>query len=102
MTATNGRLIVWTATAVLFCCGVVAGMQAPTAPTAGDPYRQLAAQRTMDLGQCNAALGPLQQLSAQVMTGAVQSVDQFRQRFEAANPGKTLTEKFEVHDKKES
>ena len=61
-------------------------------------YKLLAAQRTDDLGRCHAELGPLQQLSAQVLAGRLVSIEGFKAAFEKANPGKTLSETYQVRE----
>jgi len=73
----------------------VASAQVPTA----ESLKQTLAQRTMDLGVCHIQLGVLEQLSSQVIGGALMTADQWRSRFEAANPGKTVDATFAVAEK---
>lgn len=69
------------------------GAATAQAPSPDDLIKQVAQER-LRLGACNAELGVLQQLSAQVIAGQVQAVtttlEQLRARFEAANPGETI------------
>jgi hypothetical protein len=73
--------------------GPAVSAQAP-GPTDAQVFVQQLAQAQSKLGACNAELGPLQQLSAQVLTGELQSpaamLPKVRAAFEAANPGSTL------------
>ena len=90
-----------TAVFLVLLGGGILAAQGPrgSAPTTTETYRQLAVQRTLELGQCHAELGPLQQLAAQVIAGTVMSTEQFRQQVEKANPGKTLTEAFVITER---
>lgn len=97
------RSLVLSSVVVLVCAGIVQAVQqvaGPAAPQTLDP-RQLLAARTLALGQCNAELGPLQQLQAQVIAGQIVSLEQVRQQIEKANPGKTITATFLITDRKE-
>jgi hypothetical protein len=62
-------------------------------------FRAALASKMNDLGKCQTELGPLTQLQASVLTGALvdakQAQDQFKTEFEKANPGKSL----DVNDK---
>jgi len=61
-----------------------------------EQFKQMAVQRTAELGQCHAELGPLQQLSAQVLAGRLLTLESLRQQVEAANPGQTLNDKLVI------
>lgn len=68
-------------------------------------YQQLLAQRTNQLGACNAELGPLQQLQAAVINGQLvepaKLLAGFKEQFQKANPGKTFGDDFKIADIKE-
>jgi len=87
---TRAALFICALTCLALALRVVA--QAPDATEAA-LTQQLADQRSR-LGACNAELGPLQQLHAQVIAGQVRPVADTQAAIvatvEAANPGQTL------------
>ena len=87
----------------------------PDAPKASAPdlsasLRSALAQRTQQLGACNAELGPLQELSSQVLTGQVgdvaaakaQQLAADRAAFLKAHPGLQLADDWTTSDAKET
>lgn len=102
------RLVLYVTALVLstILCGVAMATSPQDAPVAytADQMRQALAQRTQALGQCNAELGPLQQLQAQVISGQVADVkamlERFRELYEKANPGETVDADFKKAVKK--
>lgn len=77
---------------VFLATAALAQVAAPDlAPTLADRINQL--------GACHTALGQREQLEAAVVSGQLQTVQQFRQKLESANPGQTVGDDFKVKPK---
>jgi len=106
-------LVVWVAFPYLYCRarrlararGLLVAILAPAVLLASSAQvdqtgalRQALGQKIAALGTCNAELGQLQQMSAQVLTGQLVPVTQIVAAFEQANPGKTLSKDWKAID----
>jgi hypothetical protein len=81
---------------------LAAAVSAQEKPVQKDGLTQALAQQTDKLGECNAQLGPLQKLQAAFIGGQLvepaKAQADFKAKFEAANPGKTLDDAFKAID----
>lgn len=85
--------------AVVFYLALVVGFAAVAVVRAQQPAADATAAVLDQLGACNAERGNLQRVQALVVGGRLLSLAQYREKFEAANPGKTISDAFVVQDR---
>lgn len=86
------RLLLAAFVSLLFSVALLAQVAAPDlAPALADRINQL--------GACHAALGRLEPVEAALVSGQLQTLAQFRQKLEAANPGQTIGDDFKLAPK---